>query len=204
MKPEQDSRSDASHADASQTWLSALADGDAQAAEAACRLWRDDEEARRSWHRYHLIGDVLRSGDLASAPGHDAAFMAELRKRLASEPVVLAPGATVPRQRPWLVPAAMAAGFVLVAGVLVLLRGGLPLSPGASVEVATARSASGAGPLPGQLQTRQVAAGQALITDARLDEFLRAHQAAGAGMAAATPGGNLRRVEALVPAPADR
>ena len=42
-------------------WLSALADGQADAAEPACGLWRDDAAARQTWHAYHLIGDVLRS-----------------------------------------------------------------------------------------------------------------------------------------------
>jgi hypothetical protein len=42
--------------------------------------------------------------------------------------------------------------------------------------------------------------GAALITDPRLDEFLRAHQAMGGGMLAAAPGSSLRRVEGIVPA----
>ncbi|HZF79889.1 MAG TPA: sigma-E factor negative regulatory protein, partial [Rubrivivax sp.] len=44
--------------------LSALVDGDPQSVEAACDLWRDDPQARRAWHTYHLIGDVMRSEDL--------------------------------------------------------------------------------------------------------------------------------------------
>ena len=39
-------------------WLSALADGESQAADRACKLWRDDAQARRTWHADHLIGDV--------------------------------------------------------------------------------------------------------------------------------------------------
>ena len=63
--------------------LSALADGEGQALQAACSAWRDDEEARRAWHSYHLIGDVMRSEDLAARPGRDAAFLAGERARLA-------------------------------------------------------------------------------------------------------------------------
>ena len=33
-----------------------------------------DAAARRTWHAYHLIGDVLRSEDLASTPARDAAL----------------------------------------------------------------------------------------------------------------------------------
>jgi len=102
--------------------LSALADGevDAAAAGAACGAWKTDAELRRTWHAWHLIGDVLRSEDLASSAERDQRFLVALRGRLALEPVVLAPEA-----RPaavaaasgrrlggrWLVPSAVAAGF---------------------------------------------------------------------------------------------
>jgi sigma-E factor negative regulatory protein RseA len=43
-----------------------------------------------------------------------------------------------------------------------------------------------------------------VIRDARLDEYLRAHQAARGGVAVAAPGGTLRRVEAVVPVSAER
>ncbi|MDP3612934.1 MAG: hypothetical protein Q8R98_13845, partial [Rubrivivax sp.] len=44
----------------------------------------------------------------------------------------------------------------------------------------------------------------ALIRDARLDEFLRAHQSARGGFAAAVPGSALRRVDAEMPAGVQR
>ena len=73
--------------------LSALIDGelDAGLATAACAAWRESGSTRSTWHAYHLIGDVLRSEDLASTPQRDAAFLARLKVRLADEPVVLAP-----------------------------------------------------------------------------------------------------------------
>lgn len=76
--------------------LSALADGELDSASVAyaCAAWRDDEDVRVSWHAYQLVGDVLRSDDLASTPEHDGAFLAALRARLADEPVVLAPQST--------------------------------------------------------------------------------------------------------------
>ncbi|MBU6260953.1 MAG: sigma-E factor negative regulatory protein, partial [Burkholderiales bacterium] len=102
-------------------WVSALVDGEADALDPVCAVWRDSAEARGAWHAYHLIGDVMRSDDLAADPARDARFLAGLRERLAGEPVVLAP----PRRRQvWLVPAAVAAGFVAVAGVLVVARMG--------------------------------------------------------------------------------
>jgi sigma-E factor negative regulatory protein RseA len=117
--------------------MSALCDGDAAAAAPACAAWAQDEPARRAWHEYHLIGDVLRSDDLALQPQRDAAFLAALRTRLAQEPVPLAPQAlvvpnsnsnTAPRRATsvlgWRAPAAVAAGFAAVAAVIALVRPG--------------------------------------------------------------------------------
>ncbi len=206
MHAESDKRLDPALTDDEQArlWLSACADGDAQATDPACRVWRDGASARQTWHRYHLIGDVMRSDELATAPARDAAFLAGLRERLAAEPVVLAPGALrVPgvkaAQRPaWRLPAAVAASFLLVAAAFTVARLG-PVSVGG--EFAAGR---GAAVVLAEAGTRPAGDGTALITDPRLDEFLRAHQAMGGGMLAAAPGGSLRRVEGIVPAVARR
>ena len=65
--------------------LSALADGDATDSEAAraFQAWRDDADARSTWHAYQVIGDVLRSDDLATEPSADESFLVALRARLA-------------------------------------------------------------------------------------------------------------------------
>jgi sigma-E factor negative regulatory protein RseA len=167
-------------------WLSALADGEAQAADPACAGWRDDVEARRTWHAYQLIGDVMRSDDLAQPALRDAAFLARLRERLAAEPVLLAPtpaAAPARRRQHWLLPVAAAAGFVVVAGVLVVAR---VSQPGAEAPTGLAKATN--------------TAPMVVVRDERLDEFLRAHQAARGGVAVAAPGGALRRVEMTVPA----
>lgn len=109
--------------------LSALADGACGESEAAraMALWRQSESARRSWHAYHVIGDVLRSPDLAVA-GSGEVFLQKLRVRLADEPVPLAPSATKTDQeeagvsgrlaqvrsihRRWGAPMAVAASFM--------------------------------------------------------------------------------------------
>lgn len=171
-------------ADDTRAWLSALADGDAQAADPACAGWRDDAEARRTWHAYQLIGDVMRSDDLARPAARDADFLAGLRERLAAEPVVLAPAPVPARRRQhWLLPVAAAAGFVVVAGVLVVAR---VSQPGAEALAGLAKATD--------------TAPMVLVRDERLDEYLRAHQAARGGVAVAAPGGALRRVEMTVPA----
>lgn len=187
--------------------LSALADGEADAVHGACRLWADDPAARQTWHAYHLIGDVLRSDELARAPASDAAFLAGLREKLAAEPVVLAPVAPVQgarRPQSWLMPVAAAAGFVAVAGVLVVTR---LSAPGAAEPAAAMAGASGAGltvvstAVPPATPPQREAG---FIRDPRLDEYLRAHQAARGGVAAASPGGTLRRVDVAAPAGAQR
>ena len=111
--------------------LSALADGelDSSATKAACELWKRDAQARCTWHAYHLIGDVLRSDDLAAEGGRDERFLLALRARLAGEPVVLEPApwrwyqaARNPGR--WVLPATAAAGFLLVVGTFSVLRPG--------------------------------------------------------------------------------
>ena len=159
-------------------WLSAAVDGDEQALERACRTLREGDETtraatRQAWHTYHLIGDVLRSSELASAPRRDADFLAGFRERLAAEPVVLAPVAA-PRATRWRVPAAAVAsmaGVAVVAGVLVMSRGGGEGPPA----IATAPAAAPAG--AGVTLVRD-----GVIRDARLEEFMRVHQGAAGGL----------------------
>ena len=75
--------------------LSALVDGELEigAVSQACAHWRRSAGLRESWHAYQLIGDVLRSDDLASDPARDAEFLQALRRRLGAEPVPQAPTA---------------------------------------------------------------------------------------------------------------
>lgn len=105
--------------------ISALMDGELPAAEVAdtCRVLRTDAQSRANWHAYSLIGDVLRSADLAQSPARDQAFLGALRERLALEPVVLAPTPPEPARRPrWITPLGIAAGVALVAGLAWTLR----------------------------------------------------------------------------------
>lgn len=185
--------------------LSALADGDAASAHQGCELWRDDPGARETWHVYHLIGDVMRSEELATTPARDAAFLSSLRDKLAAEPVVLAPApVAVPvrsaraRQR-WLVPAAAAAGFVAVAGVLVVVRMQDPQAGGPQLAMVPAATPAGPGLRLANTQAQPPATlviDGRLIRDARLDAYLQAHRQAGF-VDAAVPGAAPRSFEAL-------
>ncbi len=66
--------------------LSALVDGQLHGAEFAKTLeWLGrDEQARLTWHAYHVVGDVLRSGE-ANFSLHDATFLQRLRLGLQRE-----------------------------------------------------------------------------------------------------------------------
>ena len=185
--------------------LSALVDGehdDTMLAQ-ACAGWREHAAHRSTWHTYHLIGDVMRSDDLASDGARDAAFLNTLRGRLADEPVVLAPDTAADERAAaqrasrarrtgrwsWRASAAVAAGFVAVVGVVLVTRAPLAL-PGAQPggELAQAQVL-----VPSASPMREVSAPQAasavpvvepqvmvangrLIRDAQLDRYLAAHK----------------------------
>lgn len=179
--------------------MSALADGDAASAADGCALWSADPAAREAWYTYHVIGDALRSDDLVAAPAREADFLAALRVRLDAEPTVLAPapmaapapGTAPARTRGWRIPAAMAAGFVAVAGVLVALRTQAPTAdrgPVLASKITPQPSADRLGD-----PKWQVVDGK-LIRDARLDGYLRAHR----GSQVAMPGGATGRFETVV------
>lgn len=208
----------------SRPWLSALADGDVSAVQQACDAWRHDAQARADWHTYHLIGDVLRSEDLAARPERDAQFLARLRQRLADEPVVLAPapaeaGAQRQRRAAWLVPLAAAAGVAAVAGVLVLAQTGPePAAPGSGWALNSPAAApqavranepplgslASAGGPPAAAGAGTVGNASArMVRDARLDHYLEAHRGA-LGAAVAVPGGAMRNAEVIVPAAGQR
>lgn len=183
--------------------LSALVDGELMPDDVrrACAAWRNDAGARQNWHAYQLIGDVLRSDDLASAPARDEAFLQRLRGRLADEPVVLAPQA-VPaaagvavssgrRLRRWHAGAAVAAGFVAVAGVLVATRGPAPEPAPALAGVPPAIMPVGANPDAGVEPVAFVTDGK-VIRDARLDRYLAAHKNFAGASALGVPSAFLR------------
>jgi sigma-E factor negative regulatory protein RseA len=179
--------------------LSALVDGDDSQAEQACRAWRDDAAARADWHVYHLIGEVLRSDEVHCAPQRDAAFLNRLRRRLAAEPVVLAPVAAPPRtllRRTWMAPVAVAAGFVIVAGVLVVTRMAAP--QGAASEPGSLLAGTSAAPSAASAASTLVA-DSVLIRNAELDRYLAAHKQYSSTSALAMPGGMVRNVAAVAP-----
>jgi sigma-E factor negative regulatory protein RseA len=217
--------------DAQRQRISSFIDGeaDAAAAQSLASAWRDDPDLRRTWHSYHLIGDVLRSDELAIAPPRDEQFLQRLRERMAAEPVVLAPAARsssllpqqdeVPaparaaagfaaarsRRRRWQAPAAMAAGVVAVAGVAVMMRGGDPAAGSAPAVLAGGASSPitvVAAPAPQAVAVATPVVNRGIIRDARVESYFQAHRQFSLGGSMGIPAGYMRNDEpAVLPPP---
>lgn len=206
--------------------LSALADGEMHSDEVSqvVGAMRTDDRMQagvcETWHAYQLIGDAMRSADLAKS-SRDDLFLARLRERMAQEPIVLAPqpvppvqelpaepavavaaGAAVAvRRRTWVSPLAAAAGVMAVAGVLVVTRmsqetvqPGAPVSTLAQSVPAAAPQlvAAQAGAAAATAEQRVETASGTLLRDARLDRYLAAHKQFGGSSALGVPSGFLR------------
>jgi sigma-E factor negative regulatory protein RseA len=188
--------------------LSALMDGDPLGADQTCGAWRSNAQLRADWHAYHVIGDVMRSEEHHCDAARDAQMLARLRERLAAEPVVLAPAPLVARPdvrrrgvRAWLAPAAMAAGFAAVAGVVVVTRmaseqgsgaAGGQLAAGAAAPVVVIAA-------PGLAASTSVPESVPMIRNAELDRYLAAHRQYANGAAQVSPGGVVRNAAMTAP-----
>ena len=177
--------------------LSALIDGQADAGEVAqaCAAWRDGPEARAQWHRYLLVGDVMRSDELAGRPAADERFLQALRVRLADEAVPLAPRSTSngPAQRGlrWRRvggPLAMAAGFAAVAGMVWVLRA----TPEETAGPTLARNDSG---LRGGNNSSLAIEAVELVRDRTIDRYLEDRRQQSIRRVAQPDGTWLRKVD---------
>jgi len=188
--------------------VSALADGELHGEEfaRAVQAVAGDAGARASWHAYHLVGDVLRSPELAS-PSSGADFVVRLRARLQQEQAgaasVPAAGLTLhddaqdaaTRVAADRAPAnAPSFGWPLLAGVA-------SLTAVAAIAWNVLGGAGGAGPVAAELaqsapqqmqQQARESTRPVMIRDARLDELLAAHRQAGGASALQMPAGFLR------------
>lgn len=171
--------------------LSTVHDGEADSHELdqVMNAWRDDAEVRRTWHAWQLAADVMRSEALAQPAEHDAAFLVRLRDRLAEEPVPLAPRAMALSGRPslrwrrvWMPASAVAAGFVVVAGALVVVRNTGPVDAAGPTLARANATDPAAAPLP-------VSASTIVVRSRELDQYLSAHRQFAQGPAIAAPGG---------------
>lgn len=187
-----------------QEMISALVDGQwrGEALERVIQTVATDPQARTAWHTYHLIGDVLRSGDLRTGTA-PATFLAGFQVRLereTSQGRLAAAGGSV------------AAGVLPVATTQVADFRREPANDGsfrwklvagfASLAAVAAVGWTAAGSLarPEQAQLATVVPQGSggdrpavMIRDPQLDEMLAAHRQFGGGASALqTPAGFLR------------
>lgn len=176
--------------------ISALADGQL-AGEAFARgvdAAAAGPAARQTWHTYHLIGDVLRSGEQA-AGAMNAEFLERLQARLRQEkvPVPMAASAAAGGTSREAAQAAandpsfrwkLVAGFASLAAMAAI--------GWTAVGGSVAKSEQGqlAATSPGTVLADTQRG--VMIRDARLDEFLAAHRQLGGASALQMPAGFLR------------
>ncbi len=179
-----------------QEMISALADGQLQgeACERVIHAVASDPQAQNAWYTYHLIGDVLRTGNLATGTA-PAKFLAGFQVRLErAQPATSAVAVPQPLPAtPLRVEAAndgsfrwkMMAGIASLAAVGAIgwsVAGDLLRPPAAQLAAA---------PAPGVVAVAERP--PVMMRDPRLDEMLAAHRQLGVGASSLQmPGGFLR------------
>ena len=195
--------------------LSALADGQLQD-EAFARAMElaGTSDGLATWQIYHLVGDVMRSSELARPA--DMTFLSELRVKLAAEPLgaELATGALAQVAAHHDAPAMssanasvfhwkVAAGIASLAAVAAIgwhTYAGLPGGAvGAAPQLAAAPAVNGA-PEPALALAEGGTAQSVMIRDPRLDELLAAHKQFGSTSSLQMPAGFLRNATFEAPA----
>jgi sigma-E factor negative regulatory protein RseA len=186
--------------------ISALADGeltDRQIDPAIVAVRQP--EGRADWEIYHQIGDVLRSDDMAieMSPGFAARMAARLELEPAivastNNPVLPEPHAVASARFPtstqsvsvrakrWAIPGMIAAAVASVAFVatpqLMVAMKGEPIPSGSQTMIAstgTVQPIKVSGPASTPVQFAAVsstAAGEVVLRDSRIDDYLLAHQ----------------------------
>lgn len=159
-----------------------------------------DDEAVQVWHAYHVIGDVLRSAELAPTSS-DLGFLERLERRLAQEPArpvaiesaqpvaILAsvPSANAPVFR-WKMLAG-ATSFALVG----LVGLGLWTQTGQRGDAQQMAAQSVFAPrAPASSLVAADTGSGTMLRDARLDELMAAHRQLGGHSALQVPAGFLR------------
>lgn len=180
--------------------LSALMDGEleGEALAEALRL-AHGEESQATWELYHLVGDVLRSPELAAHAS--SPLLGRLREQLAQEPAAARVPLVLQSESPVVSvhvpqPAAnasvfrwkMVAGIASMAAVAAIGWNSVEALRGGGAQLASAPVAS-----PASVVAVSDGAGQpVMLRDPRLDELLQAHKQFGSTSALQMPAGFLR------------
>jgi sigma-E factor negative regulatory protein RseA len=189
-----------------QELISAMADGQLRGSALArgVEVAVEDPEALEAWHTYHLIGDVLRSGEftVGTVP---AAFLGRLQARLRQEHRL----ADRPPVQSEAAPATFAPDHALAANDS-SFRWKL-VAGFASIAAMAAIGWTVVGAMSGKAEQAQLAEVQravdadatgrgVMIRDPRLDELLAAHRQLGGASALQAPAGFLRNATFEAPA----
>jgi sigma-E factor negative regulatory protein RseA len=160
-----------------------------------------DKEAVQTWHAYLVIGDVLRSAELAPTSSNNA-FLERLERRLAQEPIrpVVTEDAQVVGVTRSGLPSANASVFrwKMVAAVasfalLGVVGLGLWTQSGQPGDVQQMAAQSFVVPrAPASTLVAADADSGPMLRDARLDELMAAHRQLGGHSALQVPAGFLR------------
>lgn len=180
--------------------LSALMDGEleGEALAEALRL-AHGEEGQATWELYHLVGDVLRSPELAAHAS--SPLLGRLREQLAQEPAAARVPLVLQSASPVVSvhvpqPAAnasvfrwkMVAGIASMAAVAAIGWNSVEALRGGGAQLASAPVAP-----PASVVAVSEGAGQpVMLRDPRLDELLQAHKQFGSTSALQMPAGFLR------------
>ncbi len=128
---------------------------------------------RAAWSAYHLIGDALRSDDLAVHPAKSDAFLAGFAARLEAEPHILVPARPSALRRRVAPALAVAAAAAVLSWVVIPQWHG-----GGSQNMIQTASMSGRADGVQSVAMSNVPGAQEgnIIRDAQLDQYLEAHQ----------------------------
>lgn len=170
--------------------LSSLVDGelDPAAADSLLTALCRDAELRNEWVTLHIVGDALRSSEVAAA--HSTSFCARVAAALANEPTVLAPR-PAQASRSGTVRRYLAPGVAIAASAVVIAFVAVPLLQSPATVAPSQQAAATAVPIaaaPAAAEASRRAA--ATVANARaLDVYLAAHRelASGVALPRATP-----------------
>jgi sigma-E factor negative regulatory protein RseA len=177
--------------------ISALVDGQLQAKELASVMadMETSPEMVSSWHVYQLIGDVMRSEDLAGG-AHDLDFLTRLQAKLVLEPLSTDPVQLTQVNLPIATVGANADMFrwkwlsgVAVSALVAVVGFGV-WNPSVQPQM----QASMASPaVPAETQVANVQSQEpVMLRDPQLDALMAAHQQLGGHSALQMPSGFLR------------
>lgn len=178
--------------------LSALMDGELKGdAFAEALLLAQEDEVLATWELYHVVGDVLRSPELAQHAVAPNPLIAKLREQMAQEPVF-------PQQAPAMsldavavpdLPAAnasvfrwkMVAGVASLAAVAAIAWNSFSALKSEGPQLAAAPAANSS-----VVAVSEGSGQPVMLRDPRLDELLQAHKQFGSTSALQMPAGFLR------------